>query len=139
MNTPLNELAEACHKMARDKGFWDPSTGNNVGEKLMMIVGEIAEAHEEYRAGHPIGLIEYEHHLDEGPERARTAHVFSPEYDAENGLPPGKPVGFAIELADSIIRTLDLAAGNGIDIAEAIRIKMAYNANRPRMHGGKIV
>jgi len=43
----LNELAQLCHAIAKEKGFWD--TERNVGEALMLIVTEIAEAMEAHR------------------------------------------------------------------------------------------
>jgi NTP pyrophosphatase (non-canonical NTP hydrolase) len=43
----LNEIAKLAHENAVKKGFWDKS--ENIGEKLMLIVTEIAEAMEEYR------------------------------------------------------------------------------------------
>lgn len=129
----LNALASECHATARSKGFWDPSTGNNIGEMLMMVVGEVSEAHDEYRSGHAIGLIEYEHASQAGTPDFRNRYL------EDRNRNPGKPVGFPTELADVIIRTLDLAAGLGIDIEEAIRIKMDYNTTRPHRHGGKLV
>jgi hypothetical protein len=129
----LNGLADECHEMARSKGFWDPSTGNNVGEMLMMVVGELSEAHEEYRAGYALGLIEYEHTDKLTGETTRDRNSFTGQ-DEE----PAKPVGFPIEVADALIRTLDLVGGLGIDIEAAVREKMDFNATRPHMHG-KIV
>jgi NTP pyrophosphatase (non-canonical NTP hydrolase) len=41
----------------------------------------------------------------------------------------------AIELADVIIRTLDLAAYCNIKIGDAISAKIAYNKTRPYKHG----
>jgi hypothetical protein len=41
------------------------------------------------------------------------------------------------ELADLVIRVMDFAAGRGHRLAEAILAKHAFNAHRPRMHGGK--
>jgi len=43
----LNELAEYCHSIAVEKGFWE--TERNIGEALMLIVTEIAEAMEAHR------------------------------------------------------------------------------------------
>jgi len=49
-----------------------------------------------------------------------------------------KPVGFAVELADTLIRICDLAESAGIDLNAALKIKMNYNATRPWRHGGKL-
>ncbi len=43
----LNELAQLCHSIAKEKGFWDKE--RNMGEALMLIVTEIAEAMEAHR------------------------------------------------------------------------------------------
>ena len=43
----LNEWSERCHSIAKEKGFWDKE--RNVGEALMLIVTELAEAMEGYR------------------------------------------------------------------------------------------
>ena len=43
----LNELAEFCHSIAVKKGFWDEK--RNIGEALMLIVTELAEAMEAHR------------------------------------------------------------------------------------------
>lgn len=43
----LNELAKVCHEIAVEKGFWDEE--RNIGEALMLIVTELAEAMESYR------------------------------------------------------------------------------------------
>jgi NTP pyrophosphatase (non-canonical NTP hydrolase) len=42
-----------------------------------------------------------------------------------------------VELADVIIRIMDYAEGNNLDIARAIVAKHEYNLTRPRKHGGK--
>lgn len=46
-------------------------------------------------------------------------------------------VGTEAEMADVVIRIMDYGKARGLRIAEAIEAKMAYNANRERMHGGK--
>ena len=43
----LNELSDLCHRVAVEKGFWDQK--RNIGEALMLIVTELAEAMEAHR------------------------------------------------------------------------------------------
>ena len=43
----LNELAQYCHSIAVEKGFWEKE--RNIGEALMLIVTELAEAMEAHR------------------------------------------------------------------------------------------
>lgn len=43
----VKQLTKLCHKIARDKGFWDNQ--RNIGEMLMLIVTELSEAMEAYR------------------------------------------------------------------------------------------
>lgn len=43
----LNELSQLCHSIAVEKGFWE--TERNIGEALMLIVTELAEAMEAHR------------------------------------------------------------------------------------------
>jgi NTP pyrophosphatase (non-canonical NTP hydrolase) len=81
----------------------------NVPEKLMLVVTEVAEAMEDLRDGKP--------------------SVVSVLNEA------GKPSGFPSELADAIIRLLDLARSLGIDISQEVALKMAYNETRPHKHG----
>lgn len=46
---------------------------------------------------------------------------------------------FEEELADTLIRVLDLAGGLGIDMDTAVRTKLAYNRTRGYRHGGKVL
>lgn len=43
----LNQLSQYCHRIAVEKGFWDEK--RNMGETLMLIVTELAEAMEAHR------------------------------------------------------------------------------------------
>jgi len=43
----LNELCELCHGIAEEKGFWEGE--RNIGEMLMLVVTELAEAMESHR------------------------------------------------------------------------------------------
>jgi NTP pyrophosphatase (non-canonical NTP hydrolase) len=56
----------------------------------------------------------------------------------EGNLPSEKAPGFSCveeELADVVIRIMDLAAGRWWDVAGALLAKIQYNAGRPPMHG----
>ena len=50
-----------------------------------------------------------------------------------------KPEGIAVEMADCIIRILDWAAKNDIDLEFVMQLKHKYNVTRPYRHGGKVI
>ena len=104
----LNELMQECHRIAKEKGFWDEP--RNVLEMLCLVHSELSEALEEYRISGSEGLNSVTM-VDEKPE------------------------GFGIELADACIRLFDIAEGLNVDLMKAIRMKMAYNERRERKHG----
>jgi hypothetical protein len=58
-----------------------------------------------------------------------------------HGNPPDDKVpefnGAEAELADLVIRAMDMAEARGYRLAEAICVKAAFNSTRPPMHGGK--
>jgi NTP pyrophosphatase (non-canonical NTP hydrolase) len=106
----LNELRDECHSIARSKGWYDGDDGNrNVGEQLMLVVTEVAEAMEDLR------------------DSRMTASVDE----------TGKPVGFPVEIADVMIRIFDLAGYLEIDLDSAVEAKMKFNRQRSYRHGGK--
>lgn len=122
----LRQLQEICFQNAEDKGFHERGTlilssgdkeaiNDYIGSRLLLVVSEVSEAQDELRAGHD--------HFE--------------EYFSEVDGVAQKPEGFASEIADVIIRILDLAGELGIDIADTIDLKMRYNATRPRLHGKK--
>lgn len=101
----LARLQTLCHTLAAS--WWiDLETGKrktldqvNVGEKLMMIVSEVAEAME----GDRKNLM-------------------------DDKLPHRKMI--EVELADALIRILDLAGFLGLDVPGAMAEKLAYNQRR---------
>jgi len=80
----------------------------STGEVLMLMVTELAEAMEAYRVGNP----------------------------PSEKIPPFTQL--EEELADCLIRMLDFAAAEELDIEGALAAKAAYNANRPYRHGNKL-
>lgn len=75
--------------------------------KLMLIVGEVAEVSEALREGNP-----------------PSSKVPSISSEAE-------------ELADIVLRCMDYAHKEGIDLSRAIELKHEFNTTRPHKHGGK--
>lgn len=82
----------------------------NIPEKLCLIHSEVSEALEDFRDG------KMQNEITE----------------------TGKPEGFPVELADAVIRILDLCGHLGIDLEKEILRKMAYNKTRPYRHGNKL-
>lgn len=108
-NTSLKELQVAAHKNAVEKGFWDEVP--NIDRMVALIHGEVSEMHEEYRKG-----------------KAPTEIYYRED---------GKPEGIPSELADIVIRCVDLAEGYGIDLEKIVLEKMEFNSKRPYKHGKK--
>ncbi len=45
----ITEMVELCYSNSKEKGFWEAS--QNISEKVMLVVTELAEAVEAYRNG----------------------------------------------------------------------------------------
>lgn len=115
----IKEFTEAVGKNAEDHGWWDGQE-RSFGELIALCHSELSEALEEYRAGRAPDETYY----------ARKADVFKGQ---------DKPEGIPSELADVIIRVLDMSYHYGIDIEAMLLEKHAYNVTRPYKHGGKVI
>lgn len=131
--TGFRKLQREIHETAVEKGWYDPAYGGagsdpayggarpgsppsrNFGELIALVHSELSESLEAYRNGNPA-----HHTIEHGPHG--------------NG---GKPEGWGVELADVVIRVLDMCEYMNVDLEALIRIKMAYNKTRPYRHGGK--
>lgn len=125
MHTPvtIKEWQIACYENSKAHGFHQSAIYSPdllleqiakferllIAEKLALIHSEVSEALEDLRDGK---MEEEITHLD-------------------------KPIGFPSELADIVIRVLDLSGMLGIDLEGAMRRKHEYNKSRPYKHGKK--
>ena len=106
---PLNGLAHAIWNVARLKGFRSEQGEVDVATFVANLHGEVSELWEAYRRGQ----------LNERCDK-----------------PTAEPLTCAEEeIADILIRTLDMAADFGVDVDKAVRVKLAYNLTRPFKHG----
>ena len=120
MDDRLPYMQTEVHALAKEKGWWpedvvelgDGALASLIAEKIALIHSELSEALEEARKGRHT--------------------LYYPDAS-------GKPEGMNIELADAVIRIMDLCEFLGIDLLSEIRVKHAYNAGRSYRHGGKLI
>jgi hypothetical protein len=115
----LQEMQKEAHEINEAHGFNEPDKIADArcdielnrarkGLKIALIISELSEALEGIRNGNP-----------------QDAHI--PEFTSEEA-----------ELADAVIRIMNLATDDGCRLGEAIVAKQEYNKQRPFKHGGKI-
>ncbi len=123
----LRKLQKAVHELAQEKGWYDGAPDiataeqqawvNWLGARLALVHSEVSEALECVRRG----------------QMARTY-----KHSPVDGLgDANKPEGLPTELADVVIRVLDLCESLGIDLELEIVCKHAFNRTRESRHGGK--
>mgnify|MGYP001597969130 CR=1 FL=1 len=114
----FKELQKEIHQIAKSKGWYRKKP--TVGELIALCHSELSEALEEYRGF--------------GKHNKKYLRII-----AKDSLQDNKPVGFSVELADCIMRILDMCEYLKLDIAKAIQMKIEYNKARPYRHGNKTI
>lgn len=125
----LNELSKKVHENAKSKGFFDSE--KNIGEMLCLIHSEVSEALEADRKNHhAVKSWNLEKNVDmDDLDSTTMQQYFMQEFEV------AIKNSFEDELADIMIRVMDLAAFKGIDLEYHIKMKMAYNSLRAHKHG----
>jgi NTP pyrophosphatase (non-canonical NTP hydrolase) len=125
----MHRLQRRVHQTAKSKGFWD--------KDLELIEATLNFPDHTQLADHVRRLIVCTKLAlihSEGSEAVESVREDQPAFFIDEN---GKPQGIASELADVIIRCMDLAEFLEIDLGSVIEIKTAYNEYRKPMHGGK--
>lgn len=119
----INQLGKEIHENNVKKGFYDDE--KNIGEMLALVHSEVSEALEADREGryckHGANYATF--HEDDENFKATFRTTVKDTFDDE--------------LADIMIRVMDLANFKGIDLEAHIKCKMRYNSLREHKHGKK--
>ena len=126
MSKSLNELAKEIHANARDKGFFEKE--KNIGEMLCLIHSEVSEALEADRKDNYCSLDDSQMNVLLG---------WVKDEDFKENYQSFVKGSFEEEMADVIIRVLDLCAFKKIDIERHIKAKMRINSLREKYHSKK--
>lgn len=115
----LNDSAKTILNNNIEKGFNNPNY--NVGELLMLVTSELGEALESHRKGK---FSDWELFLNDA---SKIGDVESFKLHIKDT--------FEDEIADAVLRLLDLSARLNIDLEKHINAKVEFNKTRPYLHG----
>lgn len=102
----FEDMMGNIHAIAEEKGWWETGKIRSNGDLLLLVVEEISEAFRALRKHNP---------------------------------PSEKIPGFSQveeEVADALIRLMDMSYAYGWNIAQALVAKCEHNRSRPYRHGG---
>lgn len=133
---------EACN---RQNGWYDST--RSFGEDIALLHSEVSEALEAYRvhgtkrvvadnATFPYSEIVEIPPGEEYPKQWSYVHKEGAT-ETEREMKPSKPEGVPSELADVLVRLLDMSSRYNVDLFAEWRSKMDYNWTRGYRHGNK--
>jgi NTP pyrophosphatase (non-canonical NTP hydrolase) len=118
----IPEMTAEVRAVNVQKGWRSADGGpgsNTFGDYIALLHSELSEALEAFRDW-----------------RLQDMTAAFPSDDAPKGALP-KPEGVGSEMADVLIRLLDMCDVFGIDLQAEYERKVAYNRTRPYQHGGR--
>lgn len=125
----LNEACKEQHEACGAKGFEHQPVAVN----LMLIVSELGEACEADRKNNHANMDRYEYALQWARENLTSPAAI--EECKKKAFAENIKGSFEDEIADTILRLMDLCGSMNIDIEKHIRLKAEYNKMRPPKHG----
>lgn len=131
----INKTAAEIYAINKEHGFWDKH--RNFGEMLMLCTSELSECLEADRKGKSANLDLFmtwqRNQIDRPLENMKPDEIEQLKKDFQEYIKDT----WQDEIADAIIRLLDMGHGLGMDLETHIKLKMKYNSLRPKMHGKK--
>lgn len=125
----INELVKKIHENAKAHGWWDGEE-RSFGELIALCHSELSEALEEHRGGLAPRTRYYS--CPSRDSGLLCADRFDGcQYGKNAGCAKRKPEGVPSELADCVIRIMDICGHYGIDLEDVIVEKHEYNKTRP--------
>ena len=132
----INELSKQIHENNKAKGFYDSE--KNIGEMLALVHSEVSEALEcDRKDKYYSNCAEEQKWFIDGMADPNYGHTFNDDNFFKEQFENRVKDTFEDELADIMIRVMDLAAFKGVNLEKHIKAKMRYNALRPHKHGKK--
>jgi NTP pyrophosphatase (non-canonical NTP hydrolase) len=120
-HTVFARMQEEVFRLNNSKGWFDED--RSVGDMVALLHSEVSEILEAYRSwkfqDSTTGQVRFE---GDGSMTAATGP---------------KPEGVGAEMADCLIRLLDMAKRWDVDLTAEFMRKMRYNWTRPYRHGGR--
>lgn len=134
----INDLSKQIHAINVKNGFYENE--KNIGEMLALIHSEVSEALEcDRKNKYSTRLLLAARAAKEGEEPMSLYELLPivKDLDYKQHFEKLFKDTFEDELADIMIRVMDLAAYKGIDLETHIKAKMKYNSMREYKHGKK--